>query len=78
MPRDATGCFLVQPAQVELDGLEQGGQTSGKRNILPQGGTVCGPADAQNPPLDPQLQLLIERWQALSPAVQQQTMLLVG
>ena len=22
MPRDATGCFLVQPAQVELDGLE--------------------------------------------------------
>ena len=22
MPRDATGCFLVQPAEVELDGLE--------------------------------------------------------
>ena len=22
MPRDATGCFLVQPAKVELDGLE--------------------------------------------------------
>ncbi|MCS5702267.1 MAG: hypothetical protein NZ847_06530 [Acidobacteria bacterium] len=27
---------------------------------------------------DPRLQLLIERWQALSPAVQQQIMLLVG
>ena len=26
----------------------------------------------------PQLQLLIERWEALSPAVQQQIMLLVG
>ena len=31
-----------------------------------------------NPPLDPQLQLLIERWPTLSKAVQQQIMLLVG
>ena len=77
MPPNATGCFLVQPAQVELDGLEQGGQTSGKSETPVQGGTVCGTADAQNSPLDPQLQLLIERWQALSPAVQQQMMLLV-
>jgi hypothetical protein len=38
-----------------------------------QGGTVCGTADAQKPPLDPQLQLLIERWPTLSKAVQQQT-----
>ena len=29
-------------------------------------------------PLDPQLQLLIERWPTLSKAVQQQIMLLVG
>ena len=34
--------------------------------------------DTQNPPLDPQLQLLIERWPTLSKAVQQQIMLLVG
>ena len=34
--------------------------------------------DAENPPLDPQLQLLIERWPTLSKAVQQQIMLLVG
>jgi len=53
--------------------LERCHQTSGKSNILPQGGTV----DAQNPPLDPQLQLLIERWPTLSKAVQQQIMLLV-
>ena len=78
MPPNATGCLLLQPAKVELDGLEQGDQTSGKSNILPQGGTVCGTADAQNPPLDPQLQLLIERWPTLSKAVQQQIMLLVG
>jgi hypothetical protein len=62
--------------QVELDGLDGCHQNSGKSNILPQGGTVCGTADAQNPPLDPQLQLLIERWPTLSQ--QQQIMLLVG
>ena len=38
-----------------------------------QGGT----ADAQTPPLDPQLQLLIDAWPTLSKAVQQQIMLLV-
>ena len=79
MPRDATGCTIMQPAEVELDGLERGHQTSGKSNILPQGGTVCGTADAQNPPLDPQLQLLIQRWPTLSPEIlQQQIMLPVG
>ena len=34
--------------------------------------------DAENSPLNPQLQLLIERWPTLSKAVQQQIMLLVG
>jgi len=72
MPRDATGCRSVQPAEVELDGLERCHRTSGKSNILPQGGTVSGTADAQNPPLDPQLQLLIEAWPTLSKEVQQQ------
>jgi hypothetical protein len=66
MPRNATSCTIVQPAKVELDGLERCHQTSGKSNILPQGGTVCGTVDAQNPPLDPQLQLLIERWPCLA------------
>ena len=35
-------------------------------------------AAAPNKSLDPQLQLLIERWPTLSKAVQQQIMLLVG
>jgi len=35
-------------------------------------------AAALNKPLDPQLQLLIERWPTLSRQVQQQIMLLVG
>jgi hypothetical protein len=35
-------------------------------------------AAAPGKPLDPQLQLLIERWPTLSKAVQQQIMLLVG
>ena len=34
--------------------------------------------DAENSPLDPQLQLLIDVWPTLSKAVQQQIMLLVG
>jgi len=34
--------------------------------------------DAETHSLDPQLQLLIERWPTLSKAVQQQIMLLVG
>ena len=70
LPRDATGCNGLQPAEVELDGLEQGHQASGKSNILPQGGTV----DAENSRLDPQLQLLIQRWPTLSPEIQQQIM----
>ncbi len=72
MPRDATGCRSVQPAEVELDGLEQGDQASGKSNICVEGSAKSSALLAQNLPLDPQLQLLIDVWPTLSKAVQQQ------
>ena len=78
MPRDATGCFLVQPAQVELNGLEQGDQTSGTSNICAEGSAKSSALSTEMHHLDPQLQLLIEAWPTLSKAVQQQIMLLVG
>ena len=74
----AAECETLPSSQVPPRGVEQRDQTSGKSETPVQGGTVCGTADAQNPPLDPQLQLLIEAWPTLSKAVQQQIMLLVG
>ena len=74
----AVGCETLPSSQVPPRGVEQRDQTSGKSETPAQGGTVCGTADAQNSPLDPQLQLLIQRWPTLSKAVQQQIMLLVG
>ena len=44
-----------------------------KQSAAPRAAVETG-----KPPLDPQLQLLIERWPTLSKAVQQQIMLLVG
>ena len=44
-----------------------------KQSAAPRAAVETG-----NTPLDPQLQLLIERWPTLSKAVQQQIMLLVG
>jgi hypothetical protein len=75
---DGTIGTLTILTQVPPRGVEQRDQTSGKSETPVQGGTVCGTADAQNPPLDPQLQLLIEAWPTLSKEVQQQIMLLVG
>gem|GEM_PF-3211015 len=68
----AAECETLPSSEVPPRGVEQRDQTSGKSETPAQGGTVCGTADAQNPPLDPQLQLLIERWPTLSKAVQQQ------
>ena len=53
MPRDATGCFLVQPAQVELNGLEQGDQTSGTSNVCIEGSAKSSALCAENHSLDP-------------------------
>ena len=78
IPLVAAPCTLTDVAAVPPRGVEQRDQTSGKSETPVQGGTVCGTADAENSPLDPQLQLLIERWPTLSKAVQQQIMLLVG
>jgi len=68
----------MQPAEVELDGLERCHQTSGTSNICAEGSAKSSALLAENLPLDPQLQLLIQAWPTLSQAVQQQIMLLVG
>jgi hypothetical protein len=44
-----------------------------KQSAAPRAAVVTG-----NSPLDPQLELLIERWPTLSKEIQQQIMLLVG
>ncbi|HIA17914.1 MAG TPA: hypothetical protein EYN70_00565 [Planctomycetaceae bacterium] len=70
--RDLNGYALVDCA---IDYLEK---TPGNSSAGPQGDAESGAQLAQNPPLDPQLQLLIEHWPTLSKDVQQQIMLLVG
>ena len=50
----------------------------GKREVPDSGSAEIAADCTFNPPLDPQLQLLIQRWPTLSKAVQQQIMLLVG
>ena len=50
----------------------------GKREVQDSGSAESAADCTFKPPLDPQLQLLIERWPTLSKAVQQQFMLLVG
>ena len=73
------GAKPCQVAKYPLGESNNGIKPRERKSETPvQGGTVCGTVDAQNPPLDPQLQLLIERWPTLSKAVQQQIMLLVG
>ena len=54
----AAGCETLPSSEVPPRGVEQRDQTSGKSETPVQGGTVCGTADAQNPRLDPRLQLL--------------------
>ena len=77
IPLVAAPCTLTDVAAVPPRGVEQGDQASGKSETPVQGGTVCGTADAQNPPLDPQLQLLIQRWPTLSQQILQQQIMLL-
>ena len=55
-------------------GLEPGPSFSRLTHLLEAGNASSDALTVD----DPQSQLLIERWEALSPAVQQQIMLLVG
>ncbi|MDP7018445.1 MAG: hypothetical protein QGG36_21750 [Pirellulaceae bacterium] len=51
---------------------------SGTSNICVEGSAKSSALSTEMHHLDPQLQLLIDRWPTLSKAVQQQIMLLVG
>ena len=62
---------------MERTGFEQVQQTAGNSSACAQGGAKSGALLAETHSLDPQLQLLIERWQALSPEIQQQIMLVI-
>jgi len=68
----------VPQSKVEDRGLEPVRYSPRITAVSDHGNAKSGALLAQNPPLDPQLQLLIERWPTLSKAVQQQIMLLVG
>jgi hypothetical protein len=65
---------LLPIDEVEDRGLEPGPSSSGKTPLSQQGNAESNAFSGDNT----QLQLLIERWQALSKEVQQQIMLLVG
>jgi hypothetical protein len=67
----------VQPAEVELDGLERSDRTSGTSNICFEGSAKYSALSAEPLPLDPQLQLPIEAWPTLSKEVQKQIMWLI-
>jgi len=60
------------------DRIRTTGANLGKEQDSVLGAAKIAAVDAENSPLDPQLQLLIKRWPTLSKAVQQQIMLLVG
>ena len=68
----------MQAAQVAGTGFEQIEDLSGTSNICAEGSAKSSALLTEIHHLDPQLQLLIERWPTLSKAVQQQIMLLVG
>ena len=78
LPGSAASCGPLPQEKVEDRGLEPVRYSPGETAVSPQGGAQCGAVDAENSPLDPQLQLLIERWPNLSKAVQQQIVLLLG
>jgi len=68
----AAGCEVVQSGRVEDRGLEPRPSSSGKTPPSQQGNAESNAFSGDNP----QLQLLIERWQTLSHQLQQQIMLL--
>jgi hypothetical protein len=76
--RNAATCQSMQVTQVAVTGFEQVPQTPGNSNVGLQSGAQSGALSTGMHHLDPQLQLLIDRWPTLSKAVQQQIMLLVG
>ena len=78
MRRHAATCQNVQVTQVAGTGLEQIDDLSGTSNICAEGSAKSSALSTETHSLDPQLQLLIQRWPTLSKAVQQQIMLLVG
>ena len=69
---------VLENTLVAEEGLEQINDLSEASNICAEGSAKSSALLAENLPIDPQLQLLIERWPTLSKAVQQQIMLLVG
>ena len=73
--RNAATCQNMQVNQVAGTGFEQVQQTLGNSSACAQGGAKSSALCAENRSLDPQLQLLIERWPTLSRQVQQQVML---
>ena len=68
----------MQATLVAEEGLEQINDLPGTCNICAEGSAKSSALSTEMHHLDPQLQLLIERWPTLSKAVQQQIMLLVG
>ena len=69
---------VLENTQVAGTGFEQINDLSGTSNICLEGSAKSSALSTEMHHLDPQLQLLIERWPTLSKAVQQQIMLLVG
>ena len=69
----------MQAAQVAGTGSEQINDLSETSNICAKGSAKSSALSTEMHHLDPQLQLLIERWPTLSQEIlQQQIMLLVG
>ena len=65
-------------AKVAEEGLEQINDLSETSNICAEGSAKSSALSTEMHHLEPQLQLLIERWLTLSKAVQQQIILRVG
>jgi len=69
---------VLQVTQVAGTGFEQINDLSGTSNICAEGSAKSSALSTEMHHLDPQLELLIERWPTLSKVVQKQIMLLVG
>ena len=68
---------ILKNTLVAEEGLEQINDLSGTSNICAEGSAKSSALSTETHSLDPQLQLLIERWPTLSKAVQQQMMGLI-
>ena len=66
---------ILENTLVAEEGLEQIEELSETSNICAEGSAKSSALSTEMHHLDPQLQLLIERWPTLSKAVQQQIML---